>query len=311
MKIHELYNEWLPYKKRQVKPSSISTYVVTFEKNILPYFGDREYDDLKMKDVQRFVDEKLSAGYSHKSVKDMVVCIKMLLNYAVDELELKPVPGKRIMRFPEETIKKDLETYTDSEQKKLMSYFISNPSFEHLGMMITLCSGVRIGEITALQFKDIDLDSGTMKIEKTLERIYSIDSNGHRKGTQLIIQTPKSLSSRREVPLPKEIINILKKSSALVVGDYFVCSGKAKPIEPRVYRSRFNQACKNAGVRVMKYHGLRHSFATRMLEKKVDIKTTSTILGHSDVKITMNTYMHPTEEMKKNAINITSTLFKD
>ena len=309
MKIHELYNEWLPDKKRQVKPSTLSTYVVTFEKNILPYFGDMEYDDLKMKDVQRFVDEKLSAGYSHKSIKDMVVCIKMLLNYAVDELEMKPVPGKRIMRFPEETIKKDFEAYTDSEQKKLMSYFISNPSFEHLGMMITLCSGVRIGEITALQFKDIDLDSRTMKIEKTLERIYSIDSDGHRKGTQLIIQTPKSLSSRREIPLPKEIINILKKSSALVIGDYFVCSGKAKPIEPRVYRLHFNQACKNAGVRVMKYHGLRHSFATRMLEKKVDIKTTSIILGHSDVKITMNTYMHPTEEMKKNAINITSSLF--
>lgn len=309
MKINELYNEWLPDKKRQVKASTMSTYVVTFEKNILPYFGDMEYDDLKMKDVQSFVDEKLSAGYSHKSIKDMVVCIKMLLNYAVDELELKPVPGKRIMRFPEETIKKDLETYTDSEQKKLMSYFISNPSFEHLGMMLTLCSGVRIGEITALQFKDIDLDSGTMKIEKTLERIYSIDSNGHRKGTQLIIQTPKSLSSRRVIPLPKEIINILKKSSALVIGDYFVCSGKDKPIEPRVYRSHFNQACKNAGVRVMKYHGLRHSFATRMLEKKVDIKTTSIILGHSDVKITMNTYMHPNEEMKKNAINTTSTLF--
>ena len=309
MKIHELYNEWLPDKKRQVKPSTLSTYVVTFEKNILPFFGDMEYDDLKMKDVQRFVDEKLSAGYSHKSIKDMVVCIKMLLNYAVDELEMKPVPGKRIMRYPEENVKKDFEAYTDSEQKKLMSYFISNPSFEHLGMMITLCSGVRIGEITALQFKDIDLDSRTMKIEKTLERIYSIDSDGHRKGTQLIIQTPKSPSSRREIPLPKEIINILKKSSALVIGDYFVCSGNAKPIEPRVYRLHFNQACKNAGVRVIKYHGLRHSFATRMLEKKVDIKTTSTILGHSDVKITMNTYMHPTEEMKKNAINITSSLF--
>ena len=309
MKIYELYNEWLPDKKRQVKPSTLSTYVVTFEKNILPYFGNKEYDDLKMKDVQRFVDEKLSAGYSHKSVKDMVVCVKMLLNYAVDELEMKPVPGKRIMRFPEETIKKDFEAYTDSEQKKLMSYFISNPSFEHLGMMITLCSGVRIGEITALQFKDIDLDSRTMKIEKTLERIYSIDSDGHRKGTQLIIQTPKSLSSRRAIPLPKEIIDILKKSSALVTGDYFVCSGTDKPIEPRVYRLHFNQACKNAGVRVMKYHGLRHSFATRMLEKKVDIKTTSIILGHSDVKITMNTYMHPTEEMKKNAINITSSLF--
>ena len=239
----------------------------------------------------------------------MVVCVKMLLNYATDELEMKPVPGKRIMRYPEETIKKDFEAYTDSEQKKLMSYFISNPSFEHLGMMITLCSGVRIGEITALQFKDIDLDSRTMKIEKTLERIYSIDSDGHRKGTQLIIQTPKSLSSRREIPLPKEIINILKKSSALVIGDYFVCSGNAKPIEPRVYRLHFNQACKNAGVRVIKYHGLRHSFATRMLEKKVDIKTTSTILGHSDVQITMNIYMHPTEEMKKNAINVTSSLF--
>lgn len=309
MKIHELYNEWLPDKRRQVKPSTLSTYVTTFEKNILPYFGDMEYDDLKMKDVQRFVDEKLSAGYSHKSIKDMVVCVKMLLNYAVDELEMKPVPGKRIMRFPEESIKKDFEAYTESEQKKLMSYFISNPSFEHLGMMITLCSGVRIGEITALQFKDIDLDSRTMKIEKTLERIYSIDSDGRRKGTQLIIQTPKSLSSRREIPLPKEIISILKKFSALAIGDYFVCSGKAKPIEPRVLRLHFNQACKNAGVRVMKYHGLRHSFATRMLEKKVDIKTTSTILGHSDVKITMNTYMHPTEEMKKNAINITSSLF--
>ena len=309
MKIYELYNEWLPDKKRQVKPSTLSTYVVTFEKNILPYFGDMEYDDLKMKDVQRFVDEKLSAGYSHKSVKDMVVCVKMLLNYAADELEMKPVPGKRIMRFPEEAIKRDLEVYTDSEQKKLMSYFLSNPSFEHLGMMITLCSGVRIGEITALQFKDIDLDSRTMKIEKTLERIYSIDSDGHRKGTQLVIQTPKSLSSRRVIPLPKEIIDILKKSSALVTGDYFVCSGTDKPIEPRVYRLHFNQACKDAGVRVMKYHGLRHSFATRMLEKKVDIKTTSIILGHSDVKITMNTYMHPTEEMKKNAINITSSLF--
>lgn len=307
MTINEIYEQFLPLKKRQVKESTIATYHNQFHTHILPVFGNVEYEKMKMGDIQQFVYDKLDSGLSLKSVKDLVVDIKMLLNFAMEELELPGLPGRKKIIYPttdEDFNKPKCQTLSVDEQKKLMAYLLENPSFEHLGIAIVLCTGMRIGEICAIQFSDMDLDEGTISISRTLERITNIETGK----TKLSFSTPKTRSSRRTIPLPQKIVKIIKKTSGLVRDDYFLCSGTSKPIEPRVLRNHFNDILSECGIDKIKFHGLRHTFATRMIAENVDVKTASVILGHSDVKITLNTYVHPSDESKRKAIKLANSM---
>lgn len=306
MTINEIYNDFLPVKKRQVKESTMAAYHAAFKTHILPYFGEMNYAEMRMRDIQVFVDKKIESGLSLKTVKDLVVDIKMLLNFAIEELELAPLPGRRKIIYPTINVqdKNNVPTLNKDEQTKLLTYLMENPSFENLSIAIVLCTGMRIGEICAIQFSDIDLDSEMIYVRRCYERITDFESGK----TKLIFSTPKTFHSRREIPIPTKIIKILKKSSGIIRQDYFLCSGKEKPTEPRILRNHFNQICDRIGIRHIKFHGLRHTFATRMIENKVDIKTASVILGHSDVKITMNTYVHPTDDGKRKAIKLANPI---
>ena len=311
MTIRELYDKWLPIKSHLVKQSTLATYVMIFEKRILPKFGETEYATLRMTDLQGWIFKLMESGLSTKTTKDIITAFKTLLHWAEDEYELPMVPGRRILMYPsKETSMASFEAYTSNEQARLLLYLQQNPSFINLAIMIALCTGLRIGEICGLRFCDIDTDKKTLTVNRTLERTYKVSDSGELDGTQLLFQTPKTVSSLREIPLPKQIITLVKSIQPMVMPAYYVSSGSLKPIEPRTLRVSFNKLCQEAGVRRMRFHGLRHSFATRLLANKVDIKTISSLLGHSDVKITMNTYMHPSDDMKRLAISTVNKIFK-
>lgn len=307
MTINELYEMFLPLKKRQVKESTIAVYHNNFQKHILPHFGEMEYDKMRMSDVQQFVYDKLDEGLSIKTVKDMVVCVKMLLGYAVEDLELPGLPGRKRIIYPTDEENEEgckAKVLSIDDQKKLMAYLLDKISFKNLGIAIVLCTGLRIGEICAIRFKDIDLNNSIIRVSRSYERIVDIESGR----TKLIFSTPKTKSSRREIPLPTKIVKILKKTLGIVHEDYFLCSGSEKPLEPRTLRNYFNTVLRECEIEKIKFHGLRHSFATRMIAEQVDVKTTSVILGHSDVKITLSTYVHPSDESKRKAINKANSL---
>ena len=174
-------------------------------------------------------------------------------------------------------------------------------TFKNLGIYICLSTGLRIGEVCALTWDDINIELEIISIKRTIERIYIID--GEKRHTKLIINTPKTKNSIREIPITKELIRILKPLKKIVNGNYYILTNEAKPTEPRTYRNYYKKLMKDLNIPELKFHGLRHSFATRCIESNCDYKTVSVILGHSNISTTLDLYVHPNMEQKKKCID--------
>ena len=169
-------------------------------------------------------------------------------------------------------------------------------------------AGLRIGEVCALQWDDIDVASGVIHVSKTIQRIYLVD--GQEKYTELIIDKPKTKNSIRDIPMTRDLLALVRPLKKIVRGDFYVITNAATPTEPRTYRSYFNKIQKELGLPKMRFHGLRHSFATRCIESKCDYKTVSVLLGHSNISTTLNLYVHPNMEQKRKCIDMMGKMFK-
>ena len=307
MTLEEAYKQWLPRKRRQVKESTISVYIQAAEKHILPFFREYPVGEITKRAVQKFVDEKLDSGLSVKSVRDFIIVLKMLVRFAADEFEIPIIDNWKLI-YPSKNMANSspkLERYTPEEFKKIVNAAIENPSPCSLGILLSICTGMRIGEVCALRFSDIDLERKVIQVQRTLERITSVDEKGVINGTKVVINEPKTISSRREIPIMKDIFPIVKKFAAIANPEYYICTMSDKYAEPRIFRTHYRQfVLEKAGVdKCIKFHGLRHTFASTLIENKVDVKTVSSLLGHSDVSTTLNVYVHPSEDIKRSAIN--------
>ena len=249
--------------------------------------------------IQDFVLECLRKGLSQKSVKDMLIVLKMVVRFGAKHGWLQYQDWS--IKYPTEQKGKELEVLTISNQKKLMQFVTDNFTFRNLGIYICLSTGMRIGEVCALKWSDIDLGTETIHVNRTIERIYIIE--GDKRRTELVIGTPKTKNSIREIPVSKELMKLIRPLKKLMNDDYFVITNEAKPTEPRTYRNYYKQLLKQLGIPDLKFHGLRHSFATRCIESQCDYKTVSVILGHANISTTLNLYVHPNMDQKKKCIN--------
>jgi integrase len=248
--------------------------------------------------VQNFVFEKLSQGLAQKYVKDMLIVLKMIIRYAVKN---KYIPHVEMdIKFPPERTRRELDVLTRSQHRQILNYVKNNFSFMNLGIYICLCTGLRIGEICALQWDDIDTSRGVLKVSRTIQRIYI--SSGRKHYSEIVIGTPKSRNSMREIPIARELLKTLKPLKRIIGGDCYVLTSTCKPIEPRTYRNYYNKLIRKLGIPHLKFHGLRHSFATRCIEGKCDYKTVSVLLGHSNISTTLNLYVHPNMEQKQKCV---------
>lgn len=295
-RISEVITHWKADKKQYVKKSSFSAYTLLIENHLQPVFGDKF--DVEETDVQAFVFQKLEAGLSHKTIKDILIVLKMILKFGAKHKWMNYTPFD--IQFPTEREKHNIEVLSRSDQKKIMNYIQEHFTFRNLGVYICLSAGVRIGEVCALTWEDIDTDNGVISINRTIQRIYIIE-DGLRK-TELILDTPKTKNSIREIPINKDLLRILKPFKKIVNSSFFVLTNDAKPTEPRTYRSYYKNLMKELNMPELKFHGLRHSFATRCIESNCDYKTVSVLLGHSNISTTLNLYVHPNMEQKKKAI---------
>jgi len=189
---------------------------------------------------------------------------------------------------------------TVAHHKKILDYIRQNFTFRNLGIYISLSTGLRIGEVCALRWSDINVDSGTINVQRTIERIYIIE--GEKKHTELVINTPKTKNSCREIPMSKELLALVKPLKKVVNVDYYILTNEPSPTEPRTYRNYYKRLMEQLGIPKLKFHGLRHSFATRCIESNCDYKTVSVLLGHSNISTTLNLYVHPNMEQKKRCI---------
>lgn len=295
--ISQIADLWKEEKKQFVKKSTFAAYSLIVETHLQPAFGN--LTAVTEKDVQDFVLQKLNGGLSQKTIKDMLIVLRMILKFGAKKNYCVYAPIDVI--FPTDRERQELEVLSIANQKKIMRFVEENYTFRNLGIFICLSTGIRIGEICALTWDDIDTENGVIHIRKTIQRIY-VKENGIKK-TELLIDTPKTATSMRDIPMIKDLYEILKPLKKVVNNDYFVLTNEATPTEPRTYRNYYKKLLDKLGIPPIKFHGLRHSFATRCIESKCDYKTVSVILGHSNISTTLNLYVHPNYEQKKKCID--------
>ncbi len=323
----EIARLWTADKKQYVKKSSISAYMLLLENHLLPSFGNQH--DIEETEVQAYVFQKLEQGLSQKTVKDILIVLKMVLKFGLknkwicyEPFEIKyPLQTGCVAQVGQtvgagqtgntgQTVETghalslqptlSLPILSRAHQKKIMRYIQEHFTFRNLGVYICLSSGMRIGEICALTWADVDTDNGIIQVRRTIQRIYTIEENLRK--TEIIMDTPKTKNSIREIPISKDLALILKPIKKIVNPSFFVLTNDAKPTEPRTYRTYYKKLMKTLEMPELKFHGLRHSFATRCIESKCDYKTVSVLLGHSNISTTLNLYVHPNMEQKKKAI---------
>ena len=285
-----------------LKESTCSTYYTQIHNHIIPYF--QHISDIDNTTIKKFTKEKLEngrldkkSGLSAKMVCALTILLVQLIQYGqkqgcINKFEIDVV-------LPQIS-EKPLEILNLDEQNRLVRYLYFNLDVSNIGVLIALYTGIRIGELCALKWQDIDLESETIKITKTIQRIKNTDKKAETK-TKVVIDTPKSKKSVRNIPIPDFLLKILKTYQN--IPDIYVLSGKTKYIEPRTYQNRFEKYLEKAKVERIPFHALRHTFATRSIESGMDIKTLSELLGHSSVKFTLDRYVHSSFELKKLSIN--------
>ena len=292
----EIVELWKNDKQQYVKKSTFAAYSLLIANHLLPAFANKK--EIVEDDVQQFVFTKLNEGLSKKTIKDILIVLKMILRFGVKHN--LTYHNQIDIRFPTERDKQGIEVLSKNNQRKIMDFIKNNFTFQNLGIYLCLSAGLRIGEVCALTWNDIDCDLGVINVTKTIQRIYIIE--GDRRYTEIIIDSPKSKNSIREIPMTKELLRIIKPLKKVVNPSFFVLTNSNTPTEPRTYRNYYKRLIRELGIPLIKFHGLRHSFATRCIESNCDYKTVSVLLGHSNISTTLNLYVHPNMEQKKKCV---------
>ncbi|SDA79097.1 Site-specific recombinase XerD [Butyrivibrio sp. INlla18] len=295
--------EWLEYKEPIVKESSMSGYQHILEKYLIPEFGDRIVVDITRDDVTTYSTKLLAnGGISGKGLSPKTVSgIISVLKNVIDHLRrVKCVPTMEFDGLALKQPQKQLRVFSHMECDRLTEYLLNNLSFISLGILLSLYTGLRIGELCALKWGDISFDEHKLHVERTLQRIHKPDEHGHK--TQIIITTPKSDCSVRDIPIPDDIYNVLVNIKQ-PDDCFFLTGSESFFVEPRCMENHFNRVMKECVIEGATMHTCRHSFATICVELGFDIKSLSEILGHASVSITLNRYVHPSMEMKQENMN--------
>lgn len=288
---------WTAGKKQFVKQSTMSAYQLTLANYLLPTFG--ALCDISENVVQQFVIDQLARGLQQKTIKDQLIVLKMVYRFGCKQgaFTLKEWD----IHFPTEQHKTDISVLTIDQQRRLMKHLTDNFTFQNLGILLCLYTGLRIGEVCALRWEDLDTDNGILHVRRTIERIYILDEDKRR--TEIHISTPKTRNSLREIPLSKDLLRLVKPLRKVLNPQYYVLTNSEHPTEPRTYRNYYRHLLQALNIPYIKFHGLRHSFATRCIESGCDCKTVSILLGHANISTTLNLYVHPNIEQKKRCID--------
>ena len=306
--LKDIAYQWLDELKTTRRKSTVVKYEGQLRNHIIPEFGDKRINEISNNDIIYFSRKLfLKRGRSNKplssrTVADIISRMKairkfsVLLGYEVNYVS-------DCTDIPQRTEK--ICVLSSEEEKKLTEYLKQNLNPTSLGILLSLYTGIRLGELCALKWSDFSLEEREFHVRKTMQRLPNPDKFSLKK-TQVEIGEPKSQSSVRTIPLPEKLVDFLR---AAYVDDAYVLSGyKHYFIEPRTMENRFKVVLKKCGIKDIKFHALRHTFATRCVEVGFDVKTLSEILGHASINITLNRYVHPTMQNKHENMNKLNTL---
>lgn len=298
-----LADEWMEKSIPTLKESTISRYKTVLKLYLIPEFGDQPITQIVRDDLSSFISRLLTPkvkggnGLAPKTISSILSVMKNIMDY------IRIDKGWSVVDFKGLTVKipqKQLRVFSLSELQALNSYLLENLSPSNLGILLCLYTGLRVGELCALKWGDISFKDQKIRVERTMQRIQKPTDLGHK--TQIVITSPKSNCSVRDIPIPNDVFEILCKNRQ---GDncFFLTWNEQAYIEPRTMENKFNKVTNDCGISNATVHTCRHSFATRAVELGFDIKTLSEILGHASVGITLNRYVHPSMQHKQLNMN--------
>ena len=303
MKLNEWLDIWLnKYVKHTVKLRTFERYKYNVEKHINPEIGDYDLNNLSASVLQDFVLKKLESGnlktggqLANNSVIGIVNIIKAALSQAVSfEIIQKEYSNKIKLPAPTE---KPVNAFKKQEQQKIEQYCLNSKKQNHIGIVICLYTGLRIGELLALTWDDIDFANGLMKVDK---EAYKIKQNGV---WHTIIDKPKTKSSIRVIPLPKTLLSKLKDIKKKSKNEHIISTRENKVVDTRSYQKTFERILRKLNIPYKNFHSLRHTFATRAVELGIDVKSLAEIMGHKNPTVTLQRYTHSLLSYKTDMMN--------
>lgn len=298
--LKELLFLWLEDNKVKLKISTYSKYLRLIENHILPSLGNILIKNIDATVINKFLREKSTAGnlsgkggLSASTVRTIGFILKSAINYGYKNNYCSCINGEVILPLKSN---QTLNVLNITEQVRLENSCLDDNNEQKIGILLSLYTGLRLGEICGLKWSDIDYEGKTIHIHRTVERIENITSPTNSSKTSLMLLDVKTSSSDRVIPIPSKLFPLVCNKK-----DGFVIQGRTyEYMDPRTLQYYFKKKLKEADIEDMKFHCLRHTFATRCIESGMDIKSLSEIMGHSDVNITLRTYVHSSMEHKRN-----------
>lgn len=287
----KMAEEWLQFKKTQIKESTYLNYNYIVNKRLVPQIGKLNIKQIQLYNFNGLIGI-LMERLSNKTVRDAIVVLKGILKFS--EIKYDKDFKLELIATPK-IAKKEVQIFKESETRKIKDYCLKNKNPRTIGILICTYTGLRIGELCALKWEDFNVEKRTIDVTHTMQRVYK-----GKKDTAVIYTTPKTQKSIRRIPISHTLWGMLKKEINSFDKEAYVLTGeREKYMEPMCLRNYYKQLLKNCDISYRKFHCLRHTFATKCIKVGMDVKSLSEILGHSNVSITLNIYVHSSIETKE------------
>lgn len=289
-------SEWLKVKSHRIRESTLSKYKHLIDAYIGSYMGDIPIDEISTAVVNKKMMEIYESKHndlSYSTFRSIFYIVRAITTYGVTMGYYQQVYFN--FEIADRASQKETQILNPAQEQKIIQTALTTQCSNHLGILLSLCTGLRLGEVCALSVCDIDFASRTISVQKTAQRLAK---HGSRK-TKLVVTEPKSKCSNRKIPLPAFLYKVL---IAYHVNEYgkekFILTNTDTPYEPRTLQYAFRRITEQSGLHDVHFHCLRHTFATKCIRSGFDIKMVSEILGHASVSFTMNRYVHPSMDAK-------------
>lgn len=294
--VNEIAESWLNEVYSTKKESTYIKYKTVYSKYIKEKIGTMKIGDI--------TSESICNIYLYECSESCKKSIHSVLNqiFTYGQIHYK-IPDIKLDKIKCNKKEANVKTLNTSEQTKLIKYLYQDMDIYKFGIILCLNTGLRLGEVCSLKWEDIDFTSKSLHVNRTVQRL---PEKENEKKTKLVELEPKTICSKREIPISDQIYELLLRYRTK---DSIYVLNQNRPLDPRTYQNKFKKYLNDAGIEYHNFHVLRHTFATNCINSGTDVKSVSEILGHSDVKTTLNKYVHPSMEIKRNHLNHLDSIY--
>lgn len=297
--LQDLCLDWLESRYCTVKRSTYAGYCYGIKMHVLPFFGNINLAELNGDIVHSFIDKMQEKGLADTTVRSTLITFKAVLKLGI---QLKLLNRDILSYCSVNGHKSQSKVLTMQDSMEMKAYLLEQNTIFSVAILLCRGTGMRIGELCGLKWGDINFSTNSIIIKRTISRIPNPDPSSGQPKTILYIRTPKSHTSVREIPIPQYLVRPLREMKK-GKNDY-VLTGKDTCTEPRNIQKKFKTILKRCDMQNYNFHAMRHGFATACLEKGIDCKTVSSILGHASTRTTMDFYVHTSLQQKQNCIDV-------